>query len=454
MAVFAARKTTSLGLLFIAFCALASAEPGFTRDVQPIIKKNCSGCHQPASRSSGLDLTAYDSFRAGGNRGPAFVAGSPETSLVLKFLSGEMKPQMPLGAAPLSAAEIDVVRQWIKAGAKDDSPRDVTSAAPAVYHQPPVITSLRFSPDGRYLAVGGNREVLLHNADGSGIVRRLQGRAERILSITFSADSKIMVAGGGTPAQFGEIQVWDTADDKLLRSIEVTKDTVFGASVSADGRRVAAGCTDNTVRAFDTETGKELFKVASHENWVLDTVFGVDSKRVVSVGRDRAAKLIDANAGQFLENINQMRGELAAVARHPKKDEIVIGGEDRIPYLYLIDRPRNMKVGEEATLIRKLDAQEGAISALDWSPDGSRIAVGGAGPQINIYDADSGAHVASCTGHSAGIYTVAFSSDGKTLAAGGFDGQVRLYRAADCNLQKSFVPVPLETSVTASGDSR
>jgi WD40 repeat protein len=441
-------------LSFLAFCGFAAAEPGFTHDVLPIIKKNCSGCHQPASQSSGLDLTTYASFRAGGKRGPAFVAGSPETSLVLKFLSGEMKPQMPLGAAPLTAAEIDVVRQWIKRGAKDDSPQDVTSGAPAVYHQPPVITSLRFSPDGKYLAVGGNREVLLHNADGSGIARRLQGRAERILSIAFSADSRIMIAGGGTPAQFGEIQVWDAVEGKLLRSIEVTRDTVFGASVSADGKKVAVGCTDNTVREFDTETGKELYKVASHENWVLDTVFGVDSKRVVSVGRDRAAKLIDANAGQFLENVNQMRGELSAVARHPKKDEIVIGGEDRIPYVYLMDRPHNMKVGEEATLIRKLDPQEGAVFALDWSPDGSRIAVGGAGPQINVYDADSGAHVASCTGHSAGVYTLAFSSDGNTLAAGGFDGQVRLYRTADCNLQRAFVPVPLETSLAANGDSR
>src|SRR5579863_3573732 len=84
-----------------------------------------------------------------------------------------------------------------------------------------------------------------------------------------------------------------------------------------------------------------------------------------------------------------------------KKDIIVIGGEDRIPYLYMMDRPRNLKVGEEATLIRKLEAQEGAIFALDWSPDGTRIAVAGAGAHVNLYDAESGAKLASCAGHSA-----------------------------------------------------
>ncbi|HEY1638551.1 MAG TPA: WD40 repeat domain-containing protein, partial [Rhizomicrobium sp.] len=288
----------------------------------------------------------------------------------------------------------------------------------------------------------------------SAIVRRLPGKAERILSLAFSADGQILIASGGNPARAGEIQVWNPREGKLLRSIDVTNDTVFGGSVSADGKRVAVGCTDNTVRAFDTASGKELYKIASHENWVLGTVFGVDSKRIVSVGRDRAAKLIDANAGQFLENVNQMRAELSAVARHPKKDEIVIGGEDRVPYVYLMDRPRNLKVGEEATLVRKLDAQDGAIFALDWSPDGKRIAVAGAGTAVNIYDAETGDRVASCKGHTAGIYTVAFAPDSTTLATGGFDGQVRLYKTADCSMEKAFVPVPLVTAVADAGGHR
>jgi len=422
---------------------LGAAEPSYYRDVRPILNRNCTSCHQPAVKSSGLDLTTYAGFQAGGKRGLAFVSGSPEESLAVKFITGAMKPSMPLSAPSLPSGDIDAIRDWIKSGAKDDSPREITSNEPTVYHQPPVITALRFSPDGKFLAVNGNREILLHNADGSGPVKRLQGDAERILSIAFSPDGKLMVAGGGTPAQFGEIQWWDAREGKLLRTVKVSSDTVFGASISPDGAKVAVGCVDNTVRAFETATGKELYKISSHENWPLGTVFGIDSKRFVSVGRDHAAKLIDANAGQFLENVNQIRGELSAVARHPNKDEIVIGGEDRVPYVYLMDRPRNMKVGEEATLVRMLDRQDGAIFSLDWSPDGKRIAVAGAGPSVNLYDAETGALTASCKGHSAGIYSVAFSPDSAHLAAGGFDGQVRLYRAADCNLEKAFIPVPL-----------
>jgi WD40 repeat protein len=422
---------------------LRAEDPSYLRDVRPILDKNCTSCHQPASKQSDLDLTTYARFQAGGKRGPSFVAGSPEQSLVIQFITAALNPSMPFGQPPLAANDVATIRDWIASGARDDSPSEMTSSESAVYHQPPVITALRFSPDGKTLAVSGNREVLLHRADGSGLVKRLPGKADRILSIAFSADGNLMIAGGGTPARFGEIQFWEPREGTLLRTAEATSDTVFGASLSPDGSKVAVGCADNTVRAFETATGKELYKISTHENWVLGTAFGIDSKRLVSVGRDRAAKLIDASAGQFLENVNQMHGELAAVARHPKADEIVIGGEDRIPYIYRMDRPRNMKVGEDATLVRQLAAQDGAIFALDWSPDGRRVAVAGAGPSVNIYDADSGLPIASCKGHTAGIYAVAFSPDGTHVATGGFDGQVRLYSTNDCALEKSFVPVPL-----------
>jgi WD40 repeat protein len=433
----------------VAIPPLGAQGPSYQHSVRPILDKSCTSCHQPASKQSDLDLTTYAGFQAGGRRGPAFLSGSPEQSLVIQFVSGALKPTMPLGQPPLAPNEVATLREWISSGAKDDSPAESVSHEPPVYHQPPVITALRFSPDGETLAVSGNREVLMHRADGSGLMKRLPGNADRILSIAFSADGSLMIAGGGTPARFGEIQFWEPREGKLLRVAQTTSDTVFGASLSPDGSKVAVGCADNTVRAFETATGKELYKISAHENWVLGTAFGTDSKRLVSVGRDRAAKLIDASAGQFLENVNQLHGELAAVARHPSADEIVIGGEDRIPYIYRMDRPRNMKVGENATLVRQLADQEGAIFALDWSPDGRLVAVAGAGATVNIYEAQTGQPLASCKGHTAGIYAVAFSPDNAHLATGGFDGEVRLYRTQDCALEKSFVPVPLIGRPTA-----
>src|SRR5215472_12021237 len=88
---------------FTAFSGfLYAAEPSFYREIQPILQKNCIGCHQPAMKSSDLDLTSYGAFRAGGKRGAALTPGTPDQSLIVRYITGEAKPAMPLGGPPLS----------------------------------------------------------------------------------------------------------------------------------------------------------------------------------------------------------------------------------------------------------------------------------------------------------------------------------------------------------------
>lgn len=428
----------------------AWADTSYFREIRPILQAQCQGCHQPNSKASGLDVTTFEGLTAGGRRGSSFKAGASDDSLLLKYLTGDAKPQMPLGQPPLKAEQIALFRSWIHEGGKDDTPpearEDLRLDKPISYAQPPVTTSIAFSPDGSLLAVSGYREVLLIPSDGSAPKARLTGLSERIESLSFSADGSVLMAAGGTPAKFGEVQFWELQNRKLLRSIRLTNDTVFGGSLSSDGTKAAVGCTDNTVRILDVGTGKELHKIGNHENWVLATLFGKDSKRIVSVGRDRAAKLTDVETGAFLENINRLRGELTAVARHPKQDQVVIGGEDRVPYVYTMDRPKNMKIADDTTMLRQLERQDGVIFALAWSPDGKQIAVAGASPEVVLYDADTGKRLAACKGHAAGIYALAYTPDSKQIATGGFDGQIRVYDAGSGNLIREFVPVPIQTS--------
>jgi len=416
----------------------AQTSPSYARDVRPVLQRNCEGCHQPAVKQGNLDLTKFSTLEKGGNRGPAIP-------LLIDYVTGKREPRMPMGGKPLAEDQVAILRQWIAAGAKDDTPAEASQspAKPHVYSQAPVINAVAFSPDGSLIAVSGYREVLLHKADGSGLIARLVGQSDRIHSILFSKDGKTLVAAGGTPARFGEVQVWNVATRTTTRSVMIGGDTLFGASLSPDGTQVAVGCTDNSLRVIEVATGKESQKIPHHENWVLSTVFGVNGKRIVSVGRDRAAKLTDATNGQFIENVNLLRGELSAVARHPTRDFVVIGGEERVPYYYRMDRPRVMKIADDTTLIRKLELQPGVILALAFSPDGSRIAVAGSGDEVRLYDSETGERTAILKGHRAGIYTLAFHPDGKRLATAGFDGTVRMYETAGGKPSIEFVPVPL-----------
>ena len=435
-------------LLLVPALSATAADVSYYNELRPVIEKSCQGCHQPANKMGGLDLTSYAAIAAGGNKGPAFNAGSAGESRLVKLLTGDGEPRMPFGQDPLPENEIDLFRNWIDQGAQDDTPESARApqvpAEPPSYIQPPVVTAAAYSPDGEQVAVGGYREILLHKADGSSIEARLLGRSDRIHSVAFTPDGKQLVAVGGTPARFGEVQVWDLASKKQVQSVMTTSDTLFGGDVSPDGKYVVVGGADNSLRAVEVNSGKELFKAGHHEDWVLDAVFGIDGKRIVSVGRDRAAKLANTEDGAFLENVNLLRDQLFVVTRHPRRDYVLIGGVDRVPYLYMMDRPRALKIADDSTLVRQFDEQQGAIYALAFSPDGSRIAVGGIAEVVNLYDTESGEGTARCALPGGGAFVLAFRPDGKQLLAAGFDGLLRIFDTETGKLLKEWTAVPVE----------
>ncbi len=439
----------------IAAATLGAAEPvSYYEDVRPLLQVHCSGCHQPANAMSGLEITTYAGIlRGGAKHGSSVVQGAPNNSPLLGLVTGKMEPRMPMGGAALPAEAVELLTRWVREGADDDTPAEAKApqvpSEPPTYAQAPTITGMAYSPDGSLLAVGGFQEIVLHNTDGSGIHARLLGRSDKIHSIDFSSDGKTLVAVGGTPARFGEVQVWDLASREQVRSVTATSDTLFAGDLSPDGTRAVFGAADKTVRVVDIASGEEVFKAGHHEDWVLQSVFGIDGKRIVSISRDRAAKLADAGTGAFLENVNLLRDKLYAIARHPRRDYVLVGGEDRVPYLYTMDRPRALKIADDSTLVRQFEEQSGKIFAVAFSPDGSRIAVGGVAAEVPIYDTESGERITACKGHDGGIFVVAFHPDGSRIATGGFDGTVRLCDIQTGEQVDSFVPVPLERAETA-----
>ena len=479
----------------------------FYRDVFPILQTHCLGCHQPAKASGEYVMTSFAKLLAGGESGSAAVVpGDPDSSYLIELITPtDGQAEMPSGKPPLDTTSIDLIRRWIQQGAEDDSPqstrRDYDIDHPPTYSSPPVITCLACSPDGRLLAVAGYHEVLLHHADGSGLIARLIGTAERIESVAFSPDGTKLAVAGGLPARRGELQVWDVAappenlaqwQPSLLISIPVTYDTVYGGRWSPDGKMIAVGCSDNTLRAFDVATGKQVLFQGAHSDWVLDTVFSVDGSHLISVSRDMTAKLTEVATERFVDNITSitpgaLKGGILAVARHPQRDEIVIGGSDGVPMVYRVFRQTERRIGDDANLIRRLQPLPGRVFSVAVSSDGRRIAAGssldGTGRvAIDSYEFDTALpedikQIMSKVSTSrsadevkrleqyvqegvrriaeldlpASVYAVTFLPDNKRLAAAGSDGIVRLINAEQGTVEKEFPAVPSLTEAVAAG---
>ncbi len=122
----------------------------------------------------------------------------------------------------------------------------------------------------------------------------------------FSPTGDRLAVTGGQPGRMGEVQVWDVAKQKLTLSVPVTFDTVYGASWSPDGTKIAFGCPDNSVRGIDAKTGAQILFMGSHNDIVLDTTFSKDGADVVSVGRDMTVKLTEVATQRFIDNVTSI----------------------------------------------------------------------------------------------------------------------------------------------------
>ena len=92
----------------------------FEQHVRPILKKHCFQCHGEEEELSGkLDLRLVRLMAAGGESGPAVVAGKAAESLIVERVE---KGEMPPEGKKLAATELNVLREWIAAGAKTARP--------------------------------------------------------------------------------------------------------------------------------------------------------------------------------------------------------------------------------------------------------------------------------------------------------------------------------------------
>ena len=422
------------------------APVSFHRQVMPLLRIHCVGCHKPGKRGGGLDLTTHRGLLNGGETGTSILPGNADASPLVTQVCGK-PPEMPKDGEPLLSQEIDLLRRWVTEGAAEDEPIRILTRRPPeplIYTSLPVVRAIAFSPDGNLLAVPARHEIILHRADGSGIVARLLGDSPRLEALTFSRDGSLLVASGGAASEFGEIQIWDTAKQELVSSIKGSTDSFYGVAISHDNRFVAVGCADKLVRVFSFADGVEVMRCDNHLDWVFGSAFTNDGTRLATISRDKAAKLIDVSTGHLIDDINQTRDPLICMARHPIDDLIATGGtEGKIRLFRMAPRGGRLAEGDnkEESFVREFEHMASPIQSIAFSPDGATVACGVASGEVRIFKTENGQRLAQIKVGSGPIFALAFTPDGKRIATGGYDGNIRYYEATNGSPLQDFPSV-------------
>jgi WD40 repeat protein len=459
------------------FHGVAGAEPPATptywQNIRPLLRKNCFACHNRRNLkerdvSGGLALDSYEAIRIGGER-PILKPGKSGDSLLVQLVtSSNEEKRMPLGATPLPAESIALLRRWIDTGAREgqkptDAPavtssshrsrarkRDVlltTNAVPprnlakaakparlelAVKVGPLApIAAVAFSPDGKLLATGSYRQVTIWDLGQARPIKMLTNLLGAVNDLRFSPDGHLLAVAGGQPSAKGDLRLYQVADWKLAGVLAGHDDVVFGVAFHPDGKRLASASFDKTVRIWDVATHKTLRTLSGHSDFVYAVAFSPDGKWLASASKDRSVKVVETETGKSRFTLGGVEQDVLAVAISPDGKNVVSSGLDVALNWW------NPQTG------RRVRAQGGhgiAVHEICFSKDGRLVASAGADRTVRLWNGSTGAPVRSLTVGSI-VYAVALSPTGKLLASGSFDGLVRLWDPASGRLLVTLLGV-------------
>jgi len=101
--------------------ATSTGAPSYAADVQPIFVQYCFACHSGEGATKGVRLDGYEYVLASGASHPVIIPGDPSGSELLKLITGDAVPRMPLNGPPfLTDQEIQIIKSWIAVGAPDN----------------------------------------------------------------------------------------------------------------------------------------------------------------------------------------------------------------------------------------------------------------------------------------------------------------------------------------------
>ena len=168
------------------------------------------------------------------------------------------------------------------------------------------VLSLAYTPSAGLLAGGADKLAILWNTEPAWPLVRTIGSADdpskfidRVISLDFSPDGRLLATGGGYPSRSGELKLWNPADGSLVRSIsDAHSDTICAVRFSPDGKLLASGATDRTMKVFNVASGSLMKTFEGHTHHVLGVAWRADGQQLATAGADNVVKVWDYASGR------------------------------------------------------------------------------------------------------------------------------------------------------------
>ncbi|MFT5522817.1 MAG: mono/diheme cytochrome c family protein [Pirellulaceae bacterium] len=351
-----------------------SGAADYVKDVAPIFKKHCASCHNEEDREGDLSVETFAKLQNGGEHGPALLAGEPNSSRLIRLITGQAKPLMPPEENDrLTKPEIETLKSWIAAGAKGpagaepDRTKLLTPTIKPNGKSRPSVTALAWSPDGEKLAIARFKHVTIRAGKKELVLTELDGKVN---DISFSGDSKRLLTATGIAGLFGRATIWDAETGAKLHEFTGHRDTLYAAALDPSGSLVATASYDRKIILWEIVSGKAIREMTGHNGAIYDLAFSPDGKVLASAAGDETVKLWQVETGLRLDTLGQPLDEQYVVKFSPDGKYIIAGGADNRIRVWRFLSRENPRINP---LVYSRFAHDGPIVGLEFARDGKSL---------------------------------------------------------------------------------
>lgn len=330
----------------------------------------------------------------------------------------------PTAKAAAPAAQYLAIAAQVP-GAKGGAAHTLLCAAPVAARVP--VGAVAFSPDGKLLAAGGRKEVLLWDLATGALSARIGADSitGTVQALAFVEQGKTLAVGEGAAGERGAVRLMDLTG-KLAASLDQPADQVTSLAVSPDGKRLAAGSADSAAYVWTLDDRKLVGTLKGHSGPVRCVAFSRDGKQLATGSDDRTARVWQTADWALLSTLEQSEAVLGVAFNADNQYLLMaVSGDNQRATVF-----RHWQNMWQAFAV---DVGAGRPQALWWDIPSNRAYLPCSDGSVQVVASDRWPYavVRTLEGHGDWAVSVALSADGKRLASGGADGTVKLWNVAD-----------------------
>jgi WD40 repeat protein len=273
-----------------------------------------------------------------------------------------------------------------------------------------------FSPDGSLLVTGGESQFRIHDVATGRELRTFPVKSPVLPWFAFSSDGNTLAVTSGTEnsAEDQRILLWNPAAlEEKPRLLVPPLGIGYVQQVSRDGSTLMWRC-DSGIMLLDAATGKDRHGWDGHCGRVISVAYSADGKRIATGGADGTVRVWDAATARPLRTLVGHRWQVVALAFSPDGKRLA-SSSLAVEAVLLWD----LETGKKVAALDFPGVIKGAEQSVAFSPDGRVLFTGSRSGRSGLWDPATGKLLREFKADGHATHRAAFAPDGRHLVAGG-----------------------------------